>query len=178
VHVNLASPGSTSPPVIPRTGDFTPRTRTSTVHRRGHAGQTRDPDTCTRLLNARSKIHGHDPSARRSLLARCEESQQSIADEHRRFLWRPLSAVHAQHSETGLNQTVRRLVVEMNFGMATTGRELEAVMWSAFRQSSEMMSGSASRMTARSGRSISALSCHRKARSMPSKRCITRPEGM
>ena len=43
---------------------------------------------------------------------------------------------------------------------------------------SAMISGSASRITARSGRSASEFRCQRNAGSRPSKRCMTRPDGM
>ena len=60
-----------------------------------------------------------------------EKAHELIADERGGLFGGPLTAVHAQYVESGLDEPFGRLPVEMGLGMAAAWRQLEAVVRAA-----------------------------------------------
>ena len=85
--------------------------------------------------------------------------------------------VHLQHGKAGPDQPFGGLAVESDLGVAAVRRELEAVMRAALMQAPGDDLGVGFEDHGQVGPVGPALSCQRNARSMPSKRCMTRPDG-
>jgi hypothetical protein len=61
-----------------------------------------------------------------------EEGGEPVEDVRGNVVGGLLVAVHAQHVESGLDETFGGLLVEVDFGVRAARAELESVVWSAF----------------------------------------------
>jgi hypothetical protein len=70
-----------------------------------------------------------------SVLADGGEAHKAVADEHRSLLRRPVVHLYLEDVESGLDEAVGGLPVEVDFGMAAARGQLESVVCAAIAQS-------------------------------------------
>lgn len=128
-------------------------------------------DACCSICTVRLDRLDHDLLPRSGAKKLKSRSRISAADCS-------LVHVHPQHVETRLDQPLGGLPVEVKPSVRAARRELEAVMRPALTQPFRDDLGVGFQDDGQVGPAASALSCQRKTGSAPSKRCITRPDGI